>query len=100
MKLKKKILKQRLQQRLVTFHSSGGFLRHVFKKVDKIFLQLYDLNERFNKMEIEMDSQNESHLKRSRKPPLLLSQEESLAEKVKKYPSLFYKSQKTTKKET
>ena len=48
-------------------------------------------------MEIEMDSENESQLKRIRKPPLLLSQEESLAEKVKKYPCLFDKCQKTYK---
>ena len=48
-------------------------------------------------MEIEIDSQNESQLKIIRRPPLLLSQEESLAEKVKKYPCLFDKSQKTYK---
>ena len=48
-------------------------------------------------MEIEIDSENESQLKRIRKPPLLLSQEESLAEKVKKHPCLFDKSQKTYK---
>ena len=48
-------------------------------------------------MEIEMDSENESQLKRFRKPTLLLSQEESLAEKIKKYPCLFDKSQKTYK---
>ena len=35
-------------------------------------------------MEIEMDSENESQLKRIRKPSLLLSQEESLAKRVKK----------------
>ena len=46
-------------------------------------------------MEIKMDSENQSQLKRIRKPPLLLSQEESLTEKVKKYPCLFDKSQKT-----
>ena len=50
------------------------------------------------KMATKMDSENESHLKRIRKPPLLLSQEESLAEKVKKYPCLFGKRQKTYKK--
>ena len=33
-----------------------------------------------------MDSENESQPKRIGKPPLLLSQEELLAEKVKKYP--------------
>ena len=48
-------------------------------------------------MEIEIDSEYESQLKRIRKPPPLLSQEESLAEKVKKYPCLFDKSQKTYK---
>ena len=44
-----------------------------------------------------MDSENESQLKRFRKPPLLLSQEESLAEKFKKYHCLFDKNQKTYK---
>ena len=52
------------------------------------------------KMAIKIDPENESQLKRIRKPPLLLSQEESLAEIVKKYPCLFGKRQKTTKKET
>ena len=48
-----------------------------------------------------MDSENESQLKRIRKPPLLLSQEESLVKKVKKCPCLFEKCQKKrTKKET
>ena len=36
-------------------------------------------------------------LKRIRKPPLVLSQEESLVEKVKKYLCLFDRSQKTNK---
>ena len=49
-------------------------------------------------MAIKIDPENESQLKRIRKPPLLLSQEESLAEKVKKYPCLFGKRQKTYKK--
>ena len=48
-------------------------------------------------MEIEMDSENERRLKSIGKPPLLLNQEESLAEKVKKYPCLFGKHQKTYK---
>ena len=48
-----------------------------------------------------MDSENESQLKRIRKPPLLLSQEESLVKKVKKCPCLFDKCQKKrTKKDT
>ena len=51
------------------------------------------LKERFNKMEIEMDSENKSQLKRMRKSPLLLNQEESLVKKVKKYPCLFDKCQ-------
>ena len=51
-------------------------------------------------MEIEIDSENESQLKRLRKPPLLLSQEESLAEKFKRNPCLSDKSQKSTKTET
>ena len=71
-----------------------------FKKVEKIYVELYYLKKRLNKVEIAMDSENESQLKRIRKPPLLLSQEESLAEKVKKYPSLFEKVKKRTKKET
>ena len=49
-------------------------------------------------MEIEMDSENKSQLKRLRKPSLLLSQEESLAKNVKKYPRLFDKSQKSAKR--
>ena len=48
-------------------------------------------------MEIDVDSENESQLKRIRKLPLLLSQEESLSEKVKKYPCMFDKSQKMYK---
>ena len=48
-------------------------------------------------MEIEIGSENESQLKRFEKLPLLLSQEEPLAEKVKKYPCLFDKIQKTNK---
>ena len=43
-----------------------------------------------------MESENENQLK-IRKPPFLLRQEELLAEKVKKYPSLFDKSQKPHK---
>ena len=65
------------------------FLGMLFKKVGKIYVELYYLKERWSKMEIEIDSENESQLKRIRKSPLLLSQEESLAEKVKKYPCLF-----------
>ena len=45
-------------------------------------------------MEIEIDSQNESQLKIIRRPPLLLSQEESLAEKA-----CLTKVKKRTKKE-
>ena len=70
------------------------FLGMFFKKVEKTFVELYSLKKRFNKMEIEMDPENESQLDRIRKPPLLLSQEKSLAEKVKKYPCLFDKSRK------
>ena len=40
-------------------------------------------------MKIEIDSKKESQLKRIRNPPVLLSQEKSLTEKVKKYPCLF-----------
>ena len=46
------------------------------KKVEKIDVELYYLKGRFNKMKIEIDSKNESQLKRIRKPSLLLSQEE------------------------
>ena len=46
-------------------------------------------------MKIKIDSENESQLKRIRKPPLSLSQEESLAKEVKKCPFQFDKSQKT-----
>ena len=76
------------------------FFSMFFKKVEKIYLVLYSFKERFNKMEIKMDLENESQLKRIRKSPLLLSQEELLAEKVKKYSCLFDKSQKITKKVT
>ena len=44
------------------------------KKVEQIYVELYSLKERFNKIEIEMDSENESQLKRIWKPQLLLSQ--------------------------
>ena len=53
-----------------------------FRKVEKIYVELYSLKERFNEMKIEMDTENENQLKRIRKPPLLLGQEKSLAEKV------------------
>ena len=43
-------------------------------------------------MEIKIDSGNESQGKRIRKPPLLLSQEESMSEKAKKYLCLFDKN--------
>ena len=59
------------------------------KKEKKIYLELYYLKETCNKMEIEMVSENESQLKRIRKPLLLLTQEESLAKKVQKYFCLF-----------
>ena len=55
-----------------------------FKEVKKIYVVLYFLKERINKMEVEMDSENESQLKRIKKPPLLLNQKESVNEKVKK----------------
>ena len=48
-------------------------------------------------MEIEKDSENKSQLKRIRKPPHLLSKEESLVEKVRKNSCSFGKSQKTYK---
>ena len=44
-----------------------------------------------------MDSENENQLKRIRKPPFLLNQEESVAEKIKKYLCLFDKGQKKYK---
>ena len=56
-----------------------------FFKVETTFVERYFLKQRFNKMEIEIDAKNESQLKRTRKPPLLLSQKESLAEKVKTF---------------
>ena len=59
----------------------GWFSWHAFSKSRKIYIELYFLKEKFNKMEINMDSENESQLKRIRKPPLLLSQEESLVKK-------------------
>ena len=73
------------------------FLVKFFKKVEKIHVELFSLKERFNKMEIETDSENKSQLKRITKPPLLMSQEKSLTEKIKKYPCLFDKNQKAYK---
>ena len=73
------------------------FFHMFFKKVEKINTELHYLKERFSKMEIEIDSENESQLKRIRKPQLLLSQEESLTKKVKKYLCLFDKGQKLYK---
>ena len=73
------------------------FFSMFFKNVEKICEGLYPLKERFNEMDIEMNSENECQLKRIRKAPLLLNQEESLAEKVKKYFCLFDKSQKMYK---
>ena len=61
LKLKSFDLKYRLQQRLVMCHASGDFLRHVFEKSGKIIrtaILLYYLNESFNKIEIEIDSEN------------------------------------------
>ena len=55
---------------------------------------LHYLKKSYNKMEIEIDSQNQSQLNRIRKSPFLLIQEDSLAKNFKKYPCLFYKSQK------
>ena len=63
-----------------------------FKEVKKIYVVLYFLKERINKMEVEMDSENESQLKRIKKSPLLLNQKESVTEKVKKNPCLFDQS--------
>ena len=68
-----------------------------FKKSGKNIRRAVILKERFNKMEIEIDSENESRQKRIRKLPLFLSQEESLAEKAKKHPCRLNKSQKTYK---
>ena len=48
-------------------------------------------------MEIKIDSERNSQLKRIRKSLLLLIQEESLAKKFKKYPCQFEKCQKTYK---
>lgn len=47
-----------------------------FRKVEKIYIEVYSLNEIFNKMEIKIDSENESEPKRNRKPSLLLSLED------------------------
>ena len=68
------------------------FFGMFFKEVKKIYVVLYFLKERINKMEVEMDSENESQLKRIKKPPLLLNQKESVNEKVKKNPCLFDQS--------
>ena len=34
------VLKQQLQQRLVTFHASGVFPQYFFKKAEKIYVEL------------------------------------------------------------
>ena len=52
------------------------FFSMFFKKVEKICIELY-LNKISNKMETEIDSKNKSQIKRIRKPPLLLTQQES-----------------------
>ena len=67
------------------------FFDMFFKKVENIYKELYFWRERFGKMEIEMDSVNEL------KKLLSCWDEESLTEKLKKYPYLFDKSQKTYK---
>ena len=48
-------------------------------------------------MEMKIDSENESQLTRIWKPPLFSTQQESLATKFKKYPTLFDKSRITYK---
>ena len=58
------ILKRRLQQRLGRFMPHIIFFDMFFKKVEKIYVDLYNLKERFNKTEIEVDSENKSQLKR------------------------------------
>ena len=68
-----------------------------FSSVERIYVDIYYFKERFHKMEIEIDSENKSQLKRIRKSPFLLIQEESLAEKVEKYHFLFDDNQKTYK---
>ena len=73
------------------------FFGMFFKKVKKIYVELHYLKERFNIMEIEIDSENKIQPNWIRKHPLLLSQEESLVKKVKKYPCLFDKSQNMNK---
>ena len=47
------------------------FFDMFFKKAEKIYVDLYNLKERFNKTEIEVDSENKSQLKRIWKSPLL-----------------------------
>ena len=51
-------------------------------------------------MEIETDSGNESQLEAIRKPPLLLSQKESLAERLRNFLACLTKVKKDTKKKT
>ena len=60
------------------------FFDMFFDKSEKMFVEQV-----FNKIEIKLDSENECQLKIIIKPTLLLSQEKSLAEAVKKYPCLF-----------
>ena len=68
------------------------FFGMFFKKEENIYVQLYSLKERFNKTEIEMDSENESKLTST-----LVEPGEIPAKKLKTYPCLFNKSQKMYK---
>ena len=49
----------------MTFHASGDFLRQVFKKSEKNLRRAMFLKGKFNKMEIEMNSETEIQLKES-----------------------------------
>ena len=66
--------------------------------MEKIYVELYSLRKSLNATEIEIGSENESQLKRIRKPLLLLYQKEPLIEKLRKCLCLFDKIRKRTKK--
>ena len=58
------------------------------------------MKERFNKVEIEIDSEYKSQLKRFRKPPLLLSKKNHLPIKLRNILACLTKAKKCTKKDT
>ena len=88
-----------LKHVLTTRRPNGGYFfpQVISPSTQKIYIEFYFLNERFNNIELEIDSGNESQVKATRKPPLLLRKEESLVKKVKKNIFLFEKKSDISK---